>query len=591
MRPRFPYIHEKLAKSNIGVYETLMRKRQRIDGWLANYGIYMLSAAITVGSCISVANAQRDTATNDETAMAVPHLVLPGSDRIEFPHPLSPSDAALIRHILNLQENGEFADAKRELTYLNADWMAGPILAARYLSSGYKPTAFELREWLRYYGDQSDSGAIAARLKRIGPVSIGNRTDSRARSAHAAATHATGYQGPNAARSLFSRNRDAEAVAVGHAIVSAVNRPRPSDDLLAAGLAAWRQFDRTEAVLFFSAAYETAQTPASRAAAAFWIAHTNETGDNAQWLRRAAIAQDTFYGRLARRKLGLIHVIDINDSPRRTLGAIDFQRLLAIPRARRAFGLLQIGDKKRAEDELRALSLDIATDQSLGALLPVVADTAGMSPFAQELRIGYKSDSIKPDRGPPVRLKPNGGFVVDPTLVYGIVQHESNFHNDAVSSLGARGLMQIMPSTARGIGALPAGQNERLAEPGVNLSIGQRILLTLANDRDIHGDLLRLLSAYGQGQGAMKRWVSSINDGGDPLMFVEAVPSPVLRSFLFDALAASWRYAVALRLPAPSLDDLAEGRFPTLNVPSSGVASAALAAPANRSGYLVHAKF
>lgn len=541
--------------------------RQRINGWLLCYSFYTLLAIIVAIQCVSIANAQRADETNDETAMAIPHMVLPGSDRIDLPHPLSPGDVALIKRILQTQARGAIAEADRDIANLHSDWMVGPILAARYLRSNAHPTAQELSEWLSRFGEQSDSQPITELLRKIDASNANVRplTHRHARGAGSVAG------GAGAVRALFSHNRDAEAVAAGLSIAAMASNTKASDDFLTAGLAAWRQNDKETAIGFFAVAFETAQLPVHRAAAAYWMAHAKErSGQPAEawtWLRRAASDKDTFYGRIARRKLGLVHLVDGDRTPQRTLGVADFDRLLAIPRARRAFGLMQIGDRKRAENEFRALSLDLQTEPDLQQILMAVAETAGMPYLAEELRTGYSTVANVAERKVPFELRPMGGFIVDPTIVYGIVQHESNFHTDVVSSLGALGLMQIMPQTAHGIGALLAGQANRLREPSVNLWVGQRYIVVLENDPDIHGDLLRLLAAYGQGQGAMKRWVSGINDGGDPLMFLESVPSPVLRGFLFDALTASWRYAVALHMPAPSLDAIAQGQFPTLYHP------------------------
>ena len=569
--------------------------RQHVDRWLLHTGIFVLCVGITASGTINIAYAQQAADMIDETAMAFPHLVLPGSDRVDFPRPLSPSDVVLIRHILELQANGSNADADREIARLGAGWMVGPILAARYLNPNQHPTSGELRDWLHRFGEQSDSDAIEARLNRIQASTAVVRGETTIARRQATRKTALGGAAPGAIRKLFTENKDAAAIAVGQSVVLAPDKNRAPDDLLAAGLAAWRQNDVQTGILFLTASYESAKLPSARAAAAFWIAHIAERNGTPNetwlWLRRAALAPDTFYGRIARRKLGLIHTVDVDGASDRTLGVADFERLLAIPRSRRAFGLLQIGEKTRAERELRALSLDMQTEPELEQLLVTVADAAGMPKLAEELRPGYTRVTNAAVHRQTPRLRPDGGFILDPTIVYGIVQHESNFHNEAVSSLGALGLMQIMPATARGIGALTANQAGRLAEPGVNLSVGQRYILVLANDPNIHGDLLRLLSAYGQGQGAMKRWVGSVHDGGDPIMFLEAVPSPVLRAFLFDALAASWGYAVALRLPAPSLDALAEGRYPTLSREVSGALSAASAARATRSDYLAHARY
>lgn len=572
-----------------------MRKRQRSDSWLANCGIYALCAVLAVQSCISVAIAQRAAETNDETAMALPHLVMPGSDRIDFPRPLSPSDVAMLMRILDLQAVGAISDADRDIANLESDLMVGPVLAARYLNPNLHPTVAELSDWLRRFGEQSDNVAIAARLRRIESASAVARGDG-SRPVHRAAVEvARGNSAAGTIRTLFVHNRDAEAIRAGQIVMMSSTRTPAADDLFAAGLAAWRQNDKATAVSFFTAAYDSTQLTTIRAAAAYWIAHDNERngqpGESSIWLRRAALFQDTFYGRIARRKLGLIHTVDTEFIPQRTIGVVDIERLLTIPRARRAFGLLQIGDKKRAEDEVRALSLDLQTEPSLGRLLVAVADTTGMTNLAAELRTGYSTVTTIADKLAPPKLRPDGGFIVDPTLVYGIVHHESNFQPDVVSSLGALGLMQIMPSTAQGIGALTAAQTSQLTNPAINLSVGQRYIIVLANDPDIHGDLLRVLSAYGQGQGAIKRWVTAVHDGGDPLMFLEAVPSPILRAFLFDALAASWRYAVYLRLPAPSLDALANGRYPMLSRPVSAAPSAASAAQADRSGYRARARY
>jgi len=121
--------------------------------------------------------------------------------------------------------------------------------------------------------------------------------------------------------------------------------------------------------------------------------------------------------------------------------------------------------------------------------------------------------------------------------------------------------MQIMPRTAH---AVAGSQAAHLQDPAVNLSIGQRYLLTLADDDAIDGDLIRLLASYGQGQGGLRKWVDAVNGNGDPLMFIEAIPSAPTRGFVQDALAYSWHYAAQLQLPATSLDALAAGRYPHL---------------------------
>ena len=245
-------------------------------------------------------------------------------------------------------------------------------------------------------------------------------------------------------------------------------------------------------------------------------------------------------------------------APRETLGNADLDALLATPQGRRAFALLQVGEKRLAEAELRALWADTAQDGVFDRSIVLAARAEAFTQLAAEIE---QSRVKRPDGANLVRLRPASGFLVDPPLVYALVRHESNFQAGAVSSAGARGLMQIMPRTAQ---AVAGDRAQDLHKPEVNLAIGQQLMLTLAADDVIDGDLIRLLAGYGQGQGGLRKWVDAVRDVGDPLMFVEAIPNGSISTFIKDALVYSWHYAAQLHLPASSLDALAAGRYPRL---------------------------
>jgi soluble lytic murein transglycosylase-like protein len=85
---------------------------------------------------------------------------------------------------------------------------------------------------------------------------------------------------------------------------------------------------------------------------------------------------------------------------------------------------------------------------------------------------------------------------VDPVLVSALIQVESAFHSGAISPKGARGLMQIMPSTGRQYGALD------LLDPAVNIEAGVRHLKRLLT----RYDLPQALAAYNAGEGAVDRF-------------------------------------------------------------------------------------
>lgn len=89
---------------------------------------------------------------------------------------------------------------------------------------------------------------------------------------------------------------------------------------------------------------------------------------------------------------------------------------------------------------------------------------------------------------------------LNPALVAAVVKAESAFDDRAVSHKGARGLMQLMPATARRFGVA----EHEIFDPAKNLEAGARYLRWLL-DR-FEGDLLRALAAYNAGEGTVDRY-------------------------------------------------------------------------------------
>ena len=98
-------------------------------------------------------------------------------------------------------------------------------------------------------------------------------------------------------------------------------------------------------------------------------------------------------------------------------------------------------------------------------------------------------------------------FSLDPAYVASVALAESSFDSEAVSSVGAIGLMQIMPSTGEWIaGKLDeAFDAQRLYEPSVNLRYGCWYLRFLLDRYD--GDMRTASTAYHQGQGRVDEWL------------------------------------------------------------------------------------
>ncbi len=112
---------------------------------------------------------------------------------------------------------------------------------------------------------------------------------------------------------------------------------------------------------------------------------------------------------------------------------------------------------------------------------------------------------------------------VDPLLVAGIIREESLYNPKALSSVGAAGLMQLMPRTAnrvaRRLGLVPVDR-EDLLQGEMNVRLGVAYVGQLS--RDYQGNLIRAVAAYNAGPAAVKRWIAKFGDR-DPDEFVELI--------------------------------------------------------------------
>ena len=295
--------------------------------------------------------------------------------------------------------------------------------------------------------------------------------------------------------------------------------------------------DPTTALGHFAAALEIAQTPISRARAAYWQARAAERGEEPEDAGRlyaiAAEQSSTYYGQLARARLGL------PDAPLRqaTTVASGDDRDDAI-RAVEAF--LSVGEK----DLAFRLTVDLArTLEDKSQIAALAAITARSRDARATLLLGKLTsqrgvaldDVAFPIFGVP-DFTPLARSVALP-VVYSIARQESAFQGDVVSHAGAKGLMQMLTSTARRTAqraGVPFDEKRLLSDTAFNAQLGAAHLADLMDEQG--QSLILTFAAYNAGGKRVKEWIAAYGDprkpGVDPIDWVERIPFTETRNYV-----------------------------------------------------------
>ena len=134
---------------------------------------------------------------------------------------------------------------------------------------------------------------------------------------------------------------------------------------------------------------------------------------------------------------------------------------------------------------------------------------------------------------------------LDPSHVFGLIRQESRFIVDARSHVGASGLMQLMPATARWTArkiGLNNYQAELIADPAVNLRLGTSYLKYVLDD--FGGSLAMAAAAYNAGPSRSRKW----REGPvlEPAVWAENIPFSETRDYVKKVLSNSAFYAARL---------------------------------------------
>ncbi len=279
--------------------------------------------------------------------------------------------------------------------------------------------------------------------------------------------------------------------------------------------ALWELGDGDSAAPLFYRYGAAARTPPTRSKGFFWAGHAAQrAGDMAEATRYYELAAqyaDRFYGQLALERLGRA-MPAFAEAPRGQISAEERAEFLAAPLtaavsevARDAPWSTGIRFYRAVAEEAETvgehmLVADLARSIGRRDLAVNLADSAMAHGYEGFTRIGFP------------RLETPPG--TDWTMVHAIARQESQFAQNAISHAGARGLMQLMPGTAREEAEKAGMQYMSTAlidDAGYNMRLGSNHIQRLLSRYG--GSYPLAFAAYNAGPGNVNKW---LRENGDP---------------------------------------------------------------------------
>ena len=281
-----------------------------------------------------------------------------------------------------------------------------------------------------------------------------------------------------------------------------------------------------------------ARTPQTRSKGFYWagraMAQAGEAAEAARYYTAAAAYPDQFYGMLALERLGQpLPPLDSNPTviPTRDERAA----FMARPLTQAVREVAVEGDWPTAVQFFREIA-EQADSEADHVLVANLARELGRRDMGVILGQAAHIDGhgIYRHTSFPLIPVPQGS---DWTMVHAIIRQESQFANNAISHAGARGMMQLMPGTARMVTSkmgLPYDLSALTSDSSYNLRLGNE---TFARDMDAFGGSYPLaVAAYNAGPGNVRKWLRANGDprdgGVDWINWIERIPFSETRGYV-----------------------------------------------------------
>jgi len=370
--------------------------------------------------------------------------------------------------------------------------------------------------------------------------------------------------------------RNAYAMAANTGLASDATEYSESEFL--AGWVALRHLDEPRRALeHFRSLAETVSRPISRARAHYWEGRAYEAaGDVAnarQQFRIASAFPETFYGQIALARLDRSPELEVPES------AIDAETSRASYEGNDLTRAIRVLADLGYESLLREFSVhsaDLYPNARHRALLAEDLTRMGFKEIALRVakEASYDGVTMLEYSHPVISMPPYSGNAPAPeaAFVLGIIRQETEFDPDSVSSAGARGIMQIMPSTARRTAEL-AGLDYRPSALTGDVTYNMQLGMTeLAGElADWGGSYVLAAAAYNAGPSNVRKWIATYGDPRDsrvdPVDWIEQIPFSETRNYVQRVIENMevYRYRLAGRAtPLRILTDLYRPNAPQI---------------------------
>lgn len=305
-----------------------------------------------------------------------------------------------------------------------------------------------------------------------------------------------------------------------------------------AGNAASKLGRHADAARMFDLYGRAARSSQTRTKGFYWAARSAfNAGQQAQsnsWLEQAAASPDQFYGQLALERLGRRVT-----PPSPSLATPSSAQRSAFAARPLVQATKALGDMGRWSDQslfVRAIAEQAETESDR-----ILAAQFGRTIGRQDLGVWVarearnKGQSFYDPAGFPEVTLPQA-YQHHWALAHGITRQESSFDRAATSPVGARGLMQLMPGTAReqaGKIGLPYDFGRLTSDPAYNIMLGSSYFGRLLDEWG--GQAALAIASYNAGAGNVRKWVRANGDprgGTDIVTWIEAIPYSETRNYV-----------------------------------------------------------